>query len=192
MSKAMKSSVSNLLSISVCGVALAIALATSARAQELTWKDLQGKPIPETEARRSKNGLGGSLLVTSDADWQEKWNTPAETIPEFKEAKSVGRGQRIFVLIFFANPRLDADGRANLSCDLDVTRPDGSVSTHQAGVACFQEKLLGGPYQTYVAAPVIGFVGDAADPAGTWTVQVSLKDNLSDTVLPLKTSFVLK
>lgn len=187
----MKSSVSNVLSLSACGIALALALADPARAQELTWKDQQGKPIPETEARRSKNGLGGSLLVTPDADWQEKWNTPADTIAEFKETKSVSRGQRIFILIFFANPRLDANGRANLSCDLDVTRPDGSVSTHQTGMACFQEKLLGGPYHTYLAAPVIGFVGDEADPAGTWTVQVSLKDNLSDTVLPLKTSFVL-
>lgn len=77
--------------------------------------------------------------MTPDADWQEKSNTPADTVPEFKEAKSVSRGQRIFILIFFSNPRLDANGRANLNCALDVMRPDGSVSTHQTGMACFQE-----------------------------------------------------
>jgi len=52
--------------------------------------------------------------------------------------------------------------------------------------------LKGDAYTTYLAAPVIGFTGDADDPAGTWTVRVSLKDNLSKTVLPLKTSFTLK
>jgi hypothetical protein len=29
-------------------------------------------------------------------------------------------------------------------------------------------------------------------PAGTWTVRASFKDNLRNTVLPLKTSFILK
>jgi hypothetical protein len=57
---------------------------------------------------------------------------------------------------------------------------------------CFQGETKGGPYNTYLAAPVLGFTGDAADPAGVWTVRVSLKDNVRSTVLPLKTSFILE
>lgn len=176
----------------VCGLALHLAIAVPAFAQNPTWKDALGRPIPETEARRSLNGFAGSLLVTSDADWREKWNTPASTVPHFREATSAARGQQIFILIFFSNPALGADHRASLSCDLDVMRPDGTVSMHQTGVVCYQDEIKGGPYNTYLAAPVIGFTGDAADPAGTWTVRVSLKDNVRDTVLPLKTSFVLE
>jgi hypothetical protein len=66
------------------------------------------------------------------------------------------------------------------------------VTSHQENAVCYQGELRGDAYTTYLAAPVIGFTGDADDPAGTWTVRVSLKDNLSKTVLPLKTSFTLK
>jgi hypothetical protein len=173
-------------------LALGLALSNIAAAQEGGWKDPNGRPIAETEARRSMNGLGGSLVVTPDADWREKWNTPADTVPHFNEAGLVARGQSLFVLIFFANPALDKNGRADLRCDLQLIRPDGSVSTNERDIVCYQGEIKGRPFSTYLAAPVIGFIGDAADPVGTWTVRVSLKDKLRNTVLPLKTSFVLK
>lgn len=166
--------------------------APAACAQEGAWKDRQGRPLPATEARRSINGLGGFLLVTPDTDWREKWNTPAETVPHFRQADSVARGQPLFVLIFFANPALDKEGRADLACDLTVTRPDGTVSTNQQAVECFRGEIKGGPRNTYLAAPVIGFTGDANDPAGKWVVRVVLKDKLKKAVLPLETAFVLE
>lgn len=153
---------------------------------------MDGKPIPETEARRSLNGLAGMLLVTPDADWREKWDTPASNIPKFKEATSVPRGKQVFILTFFANPKLDAEGRANLKCDFDITRPDGSASLHQADLSCFEGASKGNPYNMRLSAPAIGFTGDPGDPAGTWTVRVVLKDKVGNTVLPLKTSFVLE
>jgi hypothetical protein len=172
-------------------LAVGLALGSSALAQATGWIDGRGQPVPETEARRSINGLGGSLLVTPDANWREKWDTPADTVPHFTEVKSIGRGQQIFVLIFFSNPKISADGRVDLTCDLDIVQPDGSTSTHQDNV-CFRGEVKGGPTTVYLADPVISFTGDATDAAGTWTVRVSLKDNESKTVLPLKTSFTLK
>ena len=68
---------------------LGAALAASAFGQSEGWKDQHGKPVPETEARRSLNGFGGWLLVTPDLDWREKWDTPPDTAPHFREAKSV-------------------------------------------------------------------------------------------------------
>ena len=176
----------------VFALAVGLALGGSALAQEATWIDEHGQPIPETEARRSINGLAGNLVITPDANWREKWDTPPSTVPHFNETKSVKRGQQVFVLIFFSNPKTGADGRADLTCDLDVVRPDGSASAHQDNAVCFQGEVKGGPYSVYLAAPVVGFIGEATDAAGTWTVRVSLKDNLSKTVLPLKTSFILK
>jgi hypothetical protein len=171
---------------------LGLALLNSAVAQEKTAKEAQAQPAPETEAIRFSNGFGGYVFVTADADWREKWNTSPNTVPHFNEAKTVARGQKAFVLIFFSNPKLGAGNHVSLSCDLDVTRPDGTASTHQTGVACFQGEVKGGPDSVYLAAPVIGFTGEDTDPAGTWTVRVSLKDDLRNTVLPLKTSFILE
>lgn len=173
-------------------IALGLIVASAAFGQDGLWKDKQGNRVQETESRRSLNGLGGWLLVAPDANWREKWDTPSNTVPSFSEAKTVVRGKQVFVLIFFANPKLTAEGRANLTCDLDATRPDGTTSIHQTDVVCFQGILKGGPNNTYLAAPVIGFSGETSDPAGTWTIRVSLKDNIRNTVLPLKTSFILK
>ena len=173
-------------------LAFCLVISMAAIAQGGFWRDKQGNPAVETEARRSLNGLGGWLLVTSDANWREKWETPSTTVPSFKEAKTVRRGEKVFVLAFFANPELTAEGRVDLTCDLDVTRPDGSIAIHQPDVVCFRGTLKGSPYNMYLSAPVIGFVGDPADPAGAWVVRVSLKDNLRSTVLPLKTSFALE
>jgi hypothetical protein len=74
------------------------------------WKDEAGRAIPETEARKSKNDFAGWLLVTPDENWQAKWNTPPHTVPSFKEAREVNRGKKLFVLIFFSNPKLDSSG----------------------------------------------------------------------------------
>jgi hypothetical protein len=172
--------------------AACLAISFAALGQSETWKDQDGRPLPNTEARKSLNGLGGWLLVTSDADWQEKWGTPEQTVPHFTEALTVGRGKTVFVLAFFTNPKANSQGRADLTCDLDVTRPNGTTSIHQDDVVCFRGALKGSPTSMYLSAPVIGFTGEAADPAGTWTVRITLKDNVRNTVLPLKASFVLE
>lgn len=155
------------------------------------WRDQRGHAAPDTDARKSVGGFGGWVIVTSDADWQAKWETQSNTIPRFTEANTVSRGNRVFVLTFFANPKLNSAGEANVSCDIDVTRPDGTTSTHQSDVVCFRGVLKTDPHYTYLAAPVIGFIGDPGDPAGVWVVQVTLKDNIRHVVVPLKTSFAL-
>ena len=173
-------------------LSLALAFASSAFAQDAGWLDDKGKPIPQSDARRSLNGFAGHVLITPDADWRAKWNTPAATVPHFNEKTTpIKLGEQVYVLIFFANPMLGADGKANLTCDLDLTRPDGTVSLHKTDVPCWQGPLPGGPQNLYIATPDISFKHDPGDMAGKWTIAVTLKDNLKKTVLPLKTVFVL-
>jgi hypothetical protein len=152
----------------------------------------QQNGTPSTNARRTDEGLRGWVLVTADADWQTKWESDAKTTPNFTRANELARGSKAFVLIFFSNPQLDSAGHANLTCDIQLTRPNGTLSTHQSDSVCFRDVLHGDPHETYLAAPVIGFSADQGDPAGTWKVDVVLRDNNRHTSLPLKTSFVLK
>ena len=171
---------------------LTISASTAFGQNDYFWKNKLGNRIPETESRRSVENFGGSLLVTSDTDWKEKWDTPSETVPNFNEAKIIPRGKKVFVLIFFANAKLSNYGNANVSCDLEMVSPDGTKSLNQHNAVCYQGKILGNPNNMYLSAPVIAFVREPSDPTGVWTVRVALKDKLRKVTVPLKTSFTLK
>jgi hypothetical protein len=47
------------------------------------WKDQSGHLTRNTESRNSVNGFGGWLVITSDADWKTKWETPSDTVSRF-------------------------------------------------------------------------------------------------------------
>ncbi|HEY2346731.1 MAG TPA: hypothetical protein VGH80_12790 [Xanthomonadaceae bacterium] len=137
-------------------------------------------------------GFGGWVVVTSDANWQAKWETPSTTMPSFTVARDLARGKKAFVLIFFANPQLDRAGQANVTCDIELTRPDGSASMKQSDAVCFSGQLGSDAHATYLSTQVIGFVGNPGDPAGTWRVKVTLKDNNRHDSVPAQASFNLQ
>lgn len=152
------------------------------------WRDAGGRPLPDTAARKSVKGFGGWLLVTSDNDWERKWNA-SSGVPQFSEATTASEGDRLFVLIFFSNPHLSREGQAEITCDIDVERPDGSYSVHQTDTVCYNGNLAGPPTNVFLALPVIGFVGQHGDPSGKWMVHVLLRDKLGHVQLSLEANF---
>jgi len=163
-----------------------------AQAQAPVWKGPDGKPVQETESMKSKDGFAGALLVTVDEDWRAKWDTPPDTKPDFKMAETVPYGKKVFVLTFFSNPLLDAQGNANVRCDLQIVGPDAKVTLDQKDATCYAGRIAGNPHNLYLSAPVIQFSGDPGDPVGIWEVRVVLRDAQRHVELPLKTSFGLK
>ncbi len=124
-------------------IALLLLLTTVAFADDRFWRDENAHFAPNTEARNAVDGFGGWLLVTSDADWKQKWETSPNTVPHFVEAHTVARGKHVFILTFFANAKLTETGEADVTCDIDVVRPDGSSSVHQIDAVCFRGQLKG-------------------------------------------------
>jgi len=160
--------------------------------EDSAWKDEAGHPVPNSESRISKNGFGGWLVVTPDADWEQKWNTSPETVPHFTTSETVEKGKQLTILIFFVNPKVDEKNKADITCDIESIRPDGSLSINSHDVVCYRAKIEGSPYNIRLSAPIIKYVGEAKDPPGKWTIRVTLKDNLRHVRLPLKTSFILR
>lgn len=156
------------------------------------WRAQDGKIMSQTEARKSVNGFGGWLLVTPGSDWQKEWQKPSTETPNLKEAKLVKKGETAFVLIFFANPKLDSQQKADVRCNIKITRPNGTISINQSDVICFQGKVDADPRSVFLANPNIGFTGEPNDPLGKWIVEIDLIDKIRDTKIPLKTSFRLE
>lgn len=170
---------------------LAVLLTASATAAEHGWKDKDGNPRPETESQKSVAGFGGLLVVTPDKDWEKKWNTSPETIPYFSGGSAVKKGGELFILTMFSNPQLDASGAASVSMDIDVTRPDGSSSSQAENAVCAQGKVAGPLLHLYLCGQVIEFVAEPADPVGTWSVRIVLKDDVRKVSMTLATKFEL-
>jgi len=172
-------------------LALVTGLPLAASAQS-GWRQIDGTPIAETEARQSRDGFSAALVLTPDQDWQAKWDTPPETIPHFSEADEVHAGGELFLLTFLSNPGLDKARSTDVTCDVTMTRPDGSTSLAQADIPCFRVTLPGNPENVYLTGLVMKYVAEPADPRGTWTVEVVVTDHHRGVSLPLGASFLVR
>lgn len=162
-----------------------------AHAESPRWQTKQGKPLTETEAMKSKNGFAGSVLAVTDADWKQKWETPPEITPSFNKAEKIGYDSKVFILIFFSNPGQNQQLISDIRCDLKIIDPTGHPILNKQDMACFSGQIAGSPYNQYLSAPVISFAADPGDPAGTWVIEVNLRDTIRQLELPLRTSFEL-
>jgi hypothetical protein len=153
---------------------------------------MQGNALSDTDARKSRNGFSAALLMTPDKDWQEKWNTPPETIPHFSESTEVTADGELFILTFLANPSVDASGNTDVSCDFVVYRPDGSKSTNELDMPCFKTHLEGNPANVYLSAASLKYVAEPSDQRGTWRVNIVVRDRLRGVELPLQASFLVR
>ncbi|HQU98937.1 MAG TPA: hypothetical protein PLV19_09790 [Nitrosomonas sp.] len=159
---------------------------------ENAWLGPDKSKWPDTEFRKTKNDFAAFLLVTPDTDWEKKWNTPPDTIPYFKEARTAKVGDELVILTFFVNPKTDESGNANVICRVKTIRPNGTVSVDTNDIPCMKEKLLGNPNNIRLSPAIIKFVGEKADPLGKWLVEVEVEDVNRKTLLQLKTYFVLE
>lgn len=172
-------------------IILLLSLFSNVHAETDGWVTRDGKPVPNSDAIKSMNGFGGWLVVTPDSDWEAKWKTSPESTPYITEAKNVSYGEQLTVLPFYINPKANDFGEIDVSCDIKIARPDGSLSVNAKDVQCASGKLQGNPRNIRLTSAIIKYVGEEGDLAGKWTVEVTLIDKTRGTSIPLRTYFVL-
>lgn len=157
--------------------------------EDMGWKDQTGQLVKNTDDRKAINGFGASVIITTDTDWEKKWNTPAETTPKFTTTDKLKIGEQAAILVFFANPKLDAD-YVDVTWDIKITRPN-NVITENSGLKGFTGKLSGAPENTFLTESIIGFVGEPSDPLGDWIVDINVHDKIREVSIPLRLKFSL-
>jgi hypothetical protein len=121
----------------------------------LAWLGPDKSQWPDTEFRKTRNGFSGMLLVTPDTDWEQKWNTPPDTIPRFRSAKNVQVGERLVVLTFFANPQQDESKNVNVVCSIKAIRPDNTISVDEKDIPCLKGELRDDPKYIRLSPAII-------------------------------------
>ena len=162
----------------------------SAAAQDV-WHTPDGKAIPETPSRKVRNGFGVSLVITADADWQAKWDTPSHETPNFTGTDTVRTGGRLAILTFVVNLKPDSRNNLNVVSHIQVTRPDGSSSVNAPGLRCLAGKLMGPATNVRLCEAVIQFSADPGDLTGAWKVKVTVRDENRPIEVPVEGTFRL-
>jgi hypothetical protein len=166
-------------------------LSAATFAADSGWRDREGSPLPDTDTKKSVRGFGGALIVTPDKDWEAKWNTHAETTPQFTTSERLRVGETLTILILFSNAKVSPQGGVQVLCDLQLVRPNKTISVDAKKVNCFTGPILGDPLNVRLANPRIAFKGESSDVLGQYTVHVTLYDNVASTAVPLKATFTL-
>lgn len=142
------------------------------------------KAIPTAKVERS--GLVAIASIVTDPDWREKWNTPAETTPEFHLAATMKTGDKAWLLTFFSGARLK-DGIATLKCDLTIRDPEGIVHKHPPQL-CYQGPASGPAGMLYLTGLEVGFEVDPNDFNGLARFEIGVTDVNRDLRVPVKVS----
>lgn len=149
-----------------------------------------GSPLASTDSRKVVNEFGASITITSDADWQSRWNTPEEVTPVFSVVEKLKTGESAAILIFFTNPKQDASGFIDVTYDIKFTRPNRQI-TEEPGLKGFAGKLSGAVTNTFLTTTVLTFTAVSADPLGEWVIDVTVHDNIRRVSIPLRSRFML-
>ena len=143
-----------------------------------------------TDNIKAKGNFGAQLWLIADGDFFQNWRKPE--IPTLVPISTAIRSQPIYTAIIFYGPARDDKGLSNVSYDITVRRPDKSVYSTNTALVGFQnlgpaddrQILLGRNYATIT----IG----ADDPAGLYTVEAVVHDNISRVDLPLVQQIVVQ
>jgi hypothetical protein len=147
---------------------------------------------PASSAVQSAQGFGAMLVITAQSDWQAQWDGSTDAFPDFPPASEVSLGGKLHILTFLTNPQLGLGNRADVRCDLQVLRPDGSFSVNQRDIVCYDGLIGSKPGQVYLAAPTMTFLAEPTDLRGEWTVRVFLRDRPRGVELPLEAKFTFE
>ena len=127
------------------------------------------------------------MHLTEDAQFFEDWAKP-ET-PHLTTTNKARRNIPLHTVIEFNDPGLKPDGSADITVDMKTLKPDGSVYAEEKNVVCWKGKYDAPAQNLQLAQGHIALRIEPQDPAGVYTIEAVVRDNVKKVELPLKTTF---
>jgi hypothetical protein len=119
--------------------------------------------------------VGPTIQYAHDDIW---YHTPPETGPKFALTDKVVRHQQAYFLVTMVGPAVDVEGYSEVSYDLTIRRPDGTVSVEKKDLTAIPRCKVSPGYVNKAQA-YIGFTADDSDPLGKYTVHLVAHDVVS-------------
>ena len=143
-----------------------------------------------TDNIRAIGNFGAQLYLIGDNTFFQDWRKP-ET-PTIAPIDLALRGQPIYTAIIFYGEAKDLGGLANVSYDLTVRRPDGTIYEKRDSMIGYQNLAPADDRELQLGRNYLSIVIGNDDPVGTYTVEAVVHDKVGRVDLPLKQTFVVK
>jgi hypothetical protein len=142
----------------------------------------------DSESSNSKGGFSAKLVFVDVSTI----DNPRDLDPaKLTAAKVVERNKPHVAVIFFSGATANEKGNADVTYDLTFRAPDGSIAFQTNGQRGWDRKLPEPGKMQAVLSPVPVTV-ESNDPAGRWTVEAVVHENVKKIDLPLKAPFEVK
>ena len=152
------------------------------------WRK-DGNPVADTSNMKSKNGFGAQLFLTESAQFFADWNKPeTPNLTVLKDGKA-HRNVPLFSAILFVDPGTDSKGSVDVTYDIVIRKPDGSIYGEQKDFVGLKGKNVVPAHSLQLAQERMGIRIEAQDPSGTYTVEITVHDHIKKVKLPLKATF---
>lgn len=168
--------------------------------QHPDYEAIQASRFPNNEfveekTSDAKNGFKGFFVITNDSGWESVWREQPLDAPKFSSTKVVRVGEKVGIIPFVANPKLENVGGvyiARVWCSIVITSPDGTVKEDGGDMPCYHQDDRRDIKEFAISSMIEFFEPTEQDPLGNWSVRVRIMDVVGDEVLYLNQSFVLK
>lgn len=132
-----------------------------------------------------KDGFAASAFITTDKDWKEKWYTPSNGGLRFNVIDRLKLGEEATLLVGFNNAARDADGKINVRCDLEITKPDGSSGGSARDAVCAPPDLPDVPDRIIPTFMTVSIKADE-EPVGKTLFEIGVTDAVAGTRVDLE------
>jgi hypothetical protein len=137
------------------------------------------------------DGTFGATLAAISPDYGEEWNKKSDTTSvQINGKHSLKKGDVTELAVFFIGMDLKDDLTANVTYDIKIIKPDGSIASEDTNLTALNAKIPT-PFAVYRPNEAIKYAYGNNDVAGTYTVQATIHDNVSGKSLNLETEFDL-
>ena len=143
-----------------------------------------------TDNIRASGNFGAQLWLTANANFAEDWRKPEA--PTIEPVEMVQRGQAVYTAIIFYGEARTPAGLGNVSYDVTILRPDGTIYNRRDALIGFQNLAPTDERELQLGRNNLSINIGADDPAGLYTVSVIVHDNVSRVDLALKQTFVVE
>ena len=143
-----------------------------------------------TDNVKSQGNFGAQLWLIADARFFQDWRKPDS--PSIDPLETAVRGQPIFTALIFYGPARDPKGQSSVSYDLVVRRPDGSVYSEHKDLVGYQAATPADERMLTLGRDHLNINLGPDDPAGKYTVEATVRDNVGAASVFLRKDFMVQ